>query len=159
MKNLVVYYSRTGNTKKVAEEISKIIKADIDEVSENKNRKGIIGWLGAGKDAMSKKETKISFKINPDKYDLILIGTPIWGFTVVPAIRTYLLHNKDKLKKVAFFSTSGGSPIDKVAIEMEKISKKPIATLGLTTSSKIDLSKDNNLEKIKAFCEKIKSNK
>ncbi|MFA5993219.1 MAG: flavodoxin [Candidatus Pacearchaeota archaeon] len=154
MKILVVYYSRSGNTKKAAEEISKDLKCDIDEISENKSRKGMIGWLGAGRDAMRKKEVEIKFEKDLSKYDLIIVGTPIWASTAVPAVRSYLIKNQDKLKskKIAFFSTSGGTRIDRVAEDMEKLSEKPIATLSL-------FAKGNNLEKIKDFCEKVKSKK
>jgi len=48
MKTLVAYYSRTGNTKKVAVEIAKNLKADIDEIIDKKDRSGMIGWIIGG---------------------------------------------------------------------------------------------------------------
>jgi flavodoxin len=51
MKALIVYYSRTGRTKKIAKEIQLGIKAEIEEIKDSKNRKGILGWLSAGRDA------------------------------------------------------------------------------------------------------------
>lgn len=59
MKALVAFYSRTGNTKKLAEEISKILEADIEEIRDKKDRSGAIGWLFAGKDATSKETTEL----------------------------------------------------------------------------------------------------
>jgi len=149
MKTLVAYYSRTGNTKKAAEIISRNIGADIDEVTDKKNRKKIIGWLMAGKDAAGKKLTEISYKKDPEEYDIVVIGTPIWSWTVTPAIRTYLAVNK--LRNVAFFCTEGSSGGKKAFKEMQRISKKPIATLELT-----DKKIDDSREKIKGFCEKIR---
>ena len=57
MKNLVVYYSRTGRTKKIAKEIQERLNADIEEIHDVKNREGILGWLSAGRDAGTKKTT------------------------------------------------------------------------------------------------------
>ena len=78
MKKLVVFYSRSGNTQKVALEIARSLRADVDEIIDLKDRtRKIIGWLIAGKDASQKKLTEIKFKKDPKNYDLVIIGTPI----------------------------------------------------------------------------------
>lgn len=148
MKTLVVYYSRTGNTRKAAESIAKHLNADIDEIIDKKNRtRKIIGWLIAGKDASQKKLTEIEYEKNPDDYDLVIIGTPVWAWTMTPAIRTYL--SKNKFKKVAFFCTSGGSP-GKVLEHMRELSKKPLAKLSL-----VGREIDDSNKKIRKFCTKL----
>lgn len=148
-KILVVYYSKTGNTKNVGKKISKFLKTDIEQIIDKTDRSGIKGWLIGGRDAMRKKYTEIIFKKNPFEYDLIIIGTPTWAWTVTPAIRTYLKNNK-KIKKIAFFGTNGGSP-GKTFVEMEKLSKKPIAVLSI--NEKNIVSSDINIKK---FCDKLK---
>ncbi|MDY6965570.1 MAG: hypothetical protein SVM80_06305 [Halobacteriota archaeon] len=40
MKSHLVYYSRTGTTKKVADAISDIINCDIEEIVDTKDRSG-----------------------------------------------------------------------------------------------------------------------
>ena len=67
MKILVAFYSKTGKTKKVALGIAKQLKADIDEIADLKNRRGIIGWIIAGRDAFRGLLTEIKFKKNPSK--------------------------------------------------------------------------------------------
>ena len=62
MKILVVFYSRTGNTKKIGEEISKNLKSDIDEIIDQKSRNGAIGFLTGGIDAMKKLGLQIGLK-------------------------------------------------------------------------------------------------
>ncbi len=147
-KILVVYYSKTGNTKKVGRKISELLKADTDEIIDKTDRSGIKGWIFGGRDAMKEKDTEIKFKKNPLNYDLVLIGTPIWAFTLTPAIRRYLKDNK--FKKVAFFYTHGGAP-GKTFAEMEKLSKKPIATLEVH-----ERELNSSDSKIKLFCDKLK---
>ena len=75
-KILVVYYSRTGNTRRVAEAISKEIGCDIEEIFDKKNRKGIIGYIRSGKDAVRKNITEIhDLTTETNHYDLILVET------------------------------------------------------------------------------------
>ena len=108
MKSLVVYYSRTGKTKFVAEKIAGELGSDIEEIVDLKNREGKMGWMSATRDASSEKETQIAPPAkNPVDYDLVIIGSPVWAFNPAPAIRTYLKNNDLRRKKVALFFTFG----------------------------------------------------
>lgn len=156
MKALVIYYSRTGTTRKIANELADKLKADKEEIIDKKNRKGPIGYVIAGKDAMRKKLTKINeLKKNPENYDLLVIGTPVWAFTMAPAIRTFLTKIKDYNKKIALFYTAGSSGMEKTLMHMKELlpSSKLIATLALTTS---EVKNNNYIEKIKNFINKLK---
>lgn len=106
----MVYYSRTGNAKFVAETIAATICADIEEIVDLKNRDGSTGYLFAGKDATMGKETKIAeTKKLPRDYGLVIIGQPVWSFSPTPAIRTYIKQNDLSGIKVALFFTQGWS--------------------------------------------------
>ena len=73
-KTLIVYYSRTGITKKLAEALHDVIDSDIEELIDIKDRSGAIGYLLAGKEATLKKLTTIKEpKLNPANYDILLI--------------------------------------------------------------------------------------
>ena len=152
MKILVAYYSRTGNTKQIGDEIAKKLEADVDEIVDLKNRtRKIIGWIIAGKDASQEKTTDIKIKKNPKEYDLVIIGTPVWSWNMTPAIRTYLEDNK--FNKVAFFCTCGGNK-GKTFEEMEKMAQAPLATLELFDK----IIKENKYkEDLESFCSKLKS--
>lgn len=156
-KILVVFYSRTGTTKKVGEELAKSLSADIEEIIDKKNRSGPIGWLASGKDAMKKKITEINpIAKSPVNYDLILIGGPNWAGSISPAIRTYLTQQKQILfeKKIGFFCTMGGENPTNVFSQMEEIlGKKPVSTLALRTK---EVKDGSFIEKTKKFCEDVK---
>jgi flavodoxin len=133
-KVLVVFYSRSGKTGLVAEELRQKFNADIEELVDTKNRNGILGYILAGKDAVQGKITEIKpVKYNPANYDLVIIGTPTWASSMSAAVRTYIEQNRTKLKKIALFATAAGEGMDKTIKSLEDLCKiKPEFTLGLS---------------------------
>jgi flavodoxin len=122
MKSLVVYYSRSGNTRLVAQKISQELGGDIEEIIDKKTRKGSLGFLIGGFDATRGKITEIDeIKKSPRDYDLIVVGTPMWNKRITPAVRTYLKNNDFSKKKVALFCTSLGSQPDRVFKTLKEI--------------------------------------
>jgi len=109
MKTLVLYYTRSGNSKFVAETVAAELGADVEEVVDLKKRQGRLAWFSAGRDAMQGKETQIApTKRIPTDYDLIIISQPIWAGNPTPAMRTYLNKNDLSGKKVALFFSDVG---------------------------------------------------
>ena len=147
MKALVAFYSRTGYTKGVGEEIARCLNADIDEIIDKKNRSGIRGFLGGVIDALFNKPTEIVYKSNPEEYDLVIIGSPVWAGRPAPAVKAYLLRNK--FNKTVFFCTYG-SKAGKSFERMEELSKKPVGTLGVREKH---VGKSN--DKIREFCKSL----
>jgi len=66
-------------------------------------------------------------------YDLIVIGTPVWAWSVSSPVRAYLITNKAKLPEVAFFCTLGGAGGDRAFAQMEElVGKSPVGYLAIT---------------------------
>jgi len=136
MKILLVFYSRTGNTRKIAQEIAKSINADIEELIDLENRKGPLGLLKSGRDAMKKRKTRLQRTIkDPSSYDLVILGTPVWGSNLSSPIRTYINDNRKLLKQTALFCTAAGDP-DRYAgnclSDLEQLTgQKAVAFMGL----------------------------
>ena len=42
------------------------------------------------------------------KYDEIILGSPVWWYTIAPVIRTFLKQNDLSGKKIVPFATNGG---------------------------------------------------
>ena len=55
MKILVVYFTRTNTTKKIAETLGNKLGADVEELKDNKNWSGPLGYLRAGRAAVTEK--------------------------------------------------------------------------------------------------------
>lgn len=150
MKTLVVYYSRTGNTRKVGMEISKMLNADLEEITEAKSRSGIIGYLTAGGDSLLGRPGLIKQPYrDPSLYDLVIVGTPVWAFTVSAPVRTYLSGHGEGLKKVAFYCTCHGSWWARAFKAMEEAcGKTPAAVMKLTDG---EVSSGGYVNRIKAY--------
>jgi len=155
MKRLVAYYSRTGTTRRVGEAIAQALGADSDEIIDLKKRTGWIGFLRAAWDARGKKLTKIQVGRNPQDYDMVIIGTPIWWGNLTPAVRTYLSTYDLKGRKVAFFITSASQEWNRVILQMKELAPESelVATLGILR--KVVEAGDYE-EQISAFAEMLK---
>jgi flavodoxin len=121
MKILVAYYSRTGTTRVVAERIARELEADIDEIVDLEERLGPVNYMRAARAAKGLKTTEIRYEKNPEDYDVIILGTPIWWNNLPPAPRTYLSSFNLRGKKVAFFITSQGEDRENVFNQLREL--------------------------------------
>ena len=154
MKALIMYYSRTGNTKTIAEKLAKLSGFDIEEIKDTQSRSGFIGFMRSGYQAIRKKLTTIEQPHHdPAGHDLILIGTPVWAGTLSAPVRTYLHKYKDKFHKVAFFSTDGDKEQTALFKEMEDLcGKKPVSTLNIPGTT---VQKGVYMDSLKGFLKDI----
>lgn len=156
MKALVVYFSRTGNTKKIAESIAEELGCDIEEIVDTKNRSGALGYMHSGKDAMRKSLTKIKdMKYDPSEYDLAIIGTPVWVGKLSTPVRTFIHQYTDQLSKVAFFATHSSDDAQNAFTDMEKLSeKKPVAVMSFGDK---EVKEENCIKKIREFVSELET--
>lgn len=154
MKNLVVYYSRTGNTEKIADEITGKTDADIQKIVDRKNRMGVWGFITGAFDALLSRETSIrELSCRPSEYDMIIIGTPIWAGKITPAVRTFINRFKNSLEKIAVFTTAGKEDCSNVKKEIEELTgKKTLSSLSILEE---DIKNDNYSTKINDFVSSI----
>jgi len=133
VKTLVVFYSRTGNTRRVAQSLARELGAETEKITEPVSRTGFRGFFSSGRDAFMKRLTPIEpLSFDPAGYDLLVLGTPVWAGTMASPVRTFLQQNAGKLKNVAFFCTLGGGGHERPLRHMEELAgKKPLATLAL----------------------------
>lgn len=118
-RKLICYFSCSGNTKKVAENIKTIMGGDlfeiepVDEYTEedldwtNDNSRSSIEMKD--KNSRPKIQNKLE---NLEFYDTIILGFPIWWYTYPSIISTFLEENDLSGKKIYVYATSGSSTID-----------------------------------------------
>ena len=130
MKSLVAYYSRTNITKKIADDIASNLNCDIEEIRPKTNYQGKLGYARGIKDGASGKIIELeSQKYDPQDYDVVYIGAPVWAGKAANPIISYLNKNKGKFNDVKFFLTAGSSGFDSGFKQMEEKSIKPLKAL------------------------------
>ncbi|MGZ8880106.1 MAG: flavodoxin family protein [Halobacteriota archaeon] len=156
MNSLVVFYSRTGTTKRIGEALAQLLACDSEELVDTKKRSGPLGWVSAGRDATQEKLTTLApVKHDPSSYDLILLGTPVWAGSLSSAMRTYITTNKSKFKRVAFFCTHGGTDHQKLFDEMEALCElHPVNILAI---SQEEVKKGAYHDKLSQFADGLKA--
>ena len=134
MKSLVVYYSRSNITKKLAFKIANEIDADTEEIKSKVNYNGRLGYAKAIKDAVSNKIIDLEpFKYNPKDYDVVYLGGPVWASKAANPLISYIKLNENNFNNVKFFLTAGSSGFESSFKQLEEYSKKPLKTLAITT--------------------------
>jgi flavodoxin len=150
---LVVYYSRTGRTKKVAQDIAAHLNADIEEIIPGKNISGLFGLITLVMDAIKKKPMPIAEPDkNPADYDLVILGTPVWGSTASSPSITYIEKFKGEFRQAAYFFTAGGAAKEVVSANIEALTGlKGKAALGFVSAELSPSDRETYEQKLAAF--------
>lgn len=131
---LVVAYSRSENTRTVAQAIATHCHADFEEIRELRSRRGPGGYVRSAVEAWRRAPSTILAPRNdPADYDLVVLGSPVWVQHVSSPMRRYLLDHGSALTRTAHFVTEGGSGGQTALADMASLTPRaPIATLILT---------------------------
>ena len=95
-RKAIVYYSYSNNTKKIVDEIIKSVKADVYEIKPVIPYPDDYEILVEQEEHKQGKEEVVEIedlKINLKDYDTIILGTPVWWYTMAPPVRSFLKNN------------------------------------------------------------------
>ncbi len=124
-KELVVFYSLSGNTKLMAEEIARCTGGDLLQLKpKNSNIKpnGFMKFIWGGKQVkVGSKPELMPYEVDFDKYDTIIFGTPIWASRYVPVLHTFFSEQVIKDKNIAMFCCHGGGGNGKAFNKMKEL--------------------------------------
>ncbi len=111
-KVLVVYYSLSGNTRDIAARIQKQTGAALYEIKpEQALKPGIRLYYDVWKQVREKQYPQPGGTL-PDfsEYDLIIVGSPVWMYTVATPVMGFLQQADFAGRPVAVFTTQGSNP-------------------------------------------------
>ena len=121
-KILVLYYSQTGNTKAVAEELQSRLGADIEAIVPVVPYDG--DFQATIERSMADREAGVLPEIEPissdmSAYDIIFLGYPVWFGTYAPPVASLLKAVNLDGKKIVPFCTFGSGGLDSSARDLE----------------------------------------
>ena len=89
MKTLVVYYSKTGTTRMVAQSVIAEKNCDCDELQ------------------FDEKAKSISHAIDPSEYDCLILLSPVWALALAEPMKMYIAEHKSNIKQYCLIVTCG----------------------------------------------------
>lgn len=122
-KKLVVFFSYTGNTKKIAGMIKDKLNCDILEIET------VIPYSTDYQTVVDEEQNNEGSRILPEikdinidlnNYDEIIIGTPVWWYNAAPAIRKFLTKYDLSGKRIVPFATNAGW-LGRTFVEIKKL--------------------------------------
>jgi hypothetical protein len=97
----VIFYTRTDNSRRVAEKIASQLSCELIQITDALNWKGLVGYLKAGFYSMTDKHVDIQLQGNLDNVEEKIVVGPLWAGGLAPALRTLLnMLPRDKVHLV-----------------------------------------------------------
>ena len=138
-KSLVVYYSQTGATKKLAEIFQKAKNADVFEIATvtpyPSTYDSTIAAVGAQRES-KQWPALVNAKADLAKYDTVYLGYPIMFGSFAPPVYTFLDSNDLSGKVVVPFCTYGSGGRKASAAELKTLEPNANVTLAYGISNK-----------------------
>lgn len=157
-KSLVAYFSATGTTQKVAQNLAQAINADIYEI------KPVVPYTDADlnwRDSNSRSSVEMNNKSSRPEmvadhfsvkdYDVIYLGFPIWWGTSPHIVETFLEKQDFSNKTIILFATSGSSGLGNT----DKDLKPSVSATTKIVKGKI-LNANPSVEELKSWVKTIK---
>jgi flavodoxin len=139
---LIVYYSRSGYTRRVAEAIAASCAADVEALRPLRDYQGVGGYLRAALDTLRLRTPELQpLTHDPSAYQLVLLGTPVWGGHIPAPVYSFVSHHGAQCRRLAAFCTMGGSGGEKVLDTIAELAGKPLAGRLVLTDGDIDAGK------------------
>lgn len=145
-KALVAYFSASsGRTKQTAEELSRIIGADLFEIEPTQPyTKADLNWMD--------KNSRSTLEMNDESarpaiartvgsmadYDVVFVGFPVWWYVEPRIIDTFLEAHDLAGKTIVPFATSGGSGLGKAPQRMQSLVPDATVTEGRLLNGRLD---------------------
>ncbi len=113
---LVAYFSASGVTKEVAQNLAKAAEADIFEIEPKEPyTEADLNWMDKNSRSSVEMNDKnfrpeiVEKDLDTDDYDTIFLGFPIWWYVAPNIVNTFLETYDFSNKTIVLFATSGGS--------------------------------------------------
>ena len=123
-KKIVVYFSHSGNTREIANQIQKSVSGDIFEIQSLENYPSNYNAVvkKARQELESGYKPALKAKVsNIRSYDVVFIGCPIWCGTIPMPVVTFLSGYDFSGKTIIPFCTHEGSGLGRSITDIAKL--------------------------------------
>lgn len=151
MKTLVAFYSLSGNNELLARELAGKMSADLEKIIEKTSRSsGGFGFMRSCFEGFLKFKAGIRPAVkDAGDYDLVVLCAPVWAGGISSPMRSYVVQNRKKFKRIAFASVSGGENNPKALEDLGKVAGMKVS-VSLVLSANVSGSSKDSKEAVKA---------
>jgi flavodoxin len=155
-KILVAYHSRGGYTRRVAQHLARRLGADVEPIRVAQPVAGSIGYALCAIEAIAGIAPALrSSRHDPARYDTVIVGTPVWFWSVSSPVRSWLSLHPLRRARVAFFCTMRGAGAERAFSTMSSLAgSEPVATMALTDD---EIDSGDEAKKLDAFVASLKA--
>ena len=151
MKTLIAYFSFSGNNEMLALELKKMLNCDILKINEVRKRHGFSIFL----DVLFNRTPRIQdHGKNIAEYDHIIFVAPIWASKIASPLKSFLLLEKNNIRRYSFISVCSGYEDQKTKIENQLlglVGKAPVITTELWINELLPNEKKNKIKYVTSY--------
>ncbi|MBB4221639.1 flavodoxin family protein [Variovorax guangxiensis] len=131
---LVIVYSYTGTSRRVAELLCSQQNWQLASIIETRPRAGGLGSLRCVIDSLLRREPAIRYDgPPPGDFDAVVLVSPIWMLQLAGPMRSFVARQRARLPDVAVLSVMGGQGAPNAAAEVARIvGRAPILSSSVT---------------------------
>ena len=128
-KPLIVYYSRSGNSRIVADTLTEHLACPVENIQSTNNREGFLGVFTCVLDQLLNRDDIIEpLKKDPQNFNPVILVTPVWIGKLASPARTCIKQPGFEGKDIYLVITYNGSLTE----DKEKVLKEEITAQGIT---------------------------
>jgi flavodoxin len=146
---LVVYFSRTGVTEKLATQLAAKLGACLEPVKPAVSYAGRTGYMKAVWHSLLRRAPSVDCERDPADYSVVIIGSPVWAGRLSAPMRSYLTRFRGRMGHLAaYWVSASGQGYSGVRCEIERLTGQAVLTtasfserevLGDTAGVKLEL--------------------
>ena len=147
-KILIAYFSHSGNTRLMAQQIKDATGGSLYEIQALKNYPTDYQTVvdQAKKEINANYKPALKTKIqNIESFDVIFIGSPNWWSTIAPPVATFLSDYNLKGKTIVPFMTHGGGGMGRSVSEIKKLCPQSTVLEGLPINGRMVRRSEENV--------------
>lgn len=123
MENKVLFFTRSGNSKRIAEKAAEKLGCEALEITDDVSWKGFFGFIKGGFYSINQKITRVLVEndYNVSEADAIVLVVPLWAGNSAPAGYSFLLKEMKNIKKLYMVICNDGSDVEKAYNKLENM--------------------------------------
>ena len=154
MAKQIIYYSMTGNTKRVCQQLAAQLGCDAESIrAPFEGKPGLLKILKLGYFALTRRKTRITAPaVTTSADDIVILGAQIWAGTLSTPMREFLTTDPILPDRVALVLTSGDPKYPTQAFDefARLVGQSPVARLHVSEAEAKSDSFGKKLDEFRA---------